>query len=110
MKFHALHGVYEEERKIERLFTVDLILDLDLSDSAYQEDLEATVNYRDIHEEVKKVMKVSQELIETLAENINKAIIERFPLVVSSEVKLCKTNPPIIADMHQVCFVLKTVR
>ncbi len=110
MKFHALHGVYEEERKIHRLFTVDLKLDLELPDSAYKEDLNSTVNYAEVHQVVKGVMNVSQELIETLSENINTAILNRFPQVSTSEVRLCKTNPPIIADMHQVCFVLKTER
>lgn len=110
MKFHALHGVYEIERRIERLFIVNLELTLKLDSSAYQENLMATVDYQAAFEAVKAVMSESCELIETLAYKINEAILNRFEIVSEVKVQLVKTNPPIVADMERVNFQLTCQR
>lgn len=110
MRFHALHGVYDIERRIERLFIVDIKLELNLSEEVYQDKLEGTVDYQSVHEVVKICMNQPRKLIETLAFNINQAILNRFELVNKAEVKVVKTNPPIIADMDAVEYTLVSVR
>lgn len=110
MNFHALHGVYEIERRIERLFIVHLELTLNLDSSAYQENLEATVDYQSAFETVKEVMSESCELIETLAFKINENILNRFGIVSEVKVQIIKMNPPIVADMEEVVFELTCER
>lgn len=110
MKFHALHGVYEIERRIERLFIVNLELTLKLDSSAYQENLMATVDYQSAFEAVKEVMSESCELIETLAYKINEEILNRFEIVSEVKAQVVKTNPPILADMEEVTFELTCER
>jgi 7,8-dihydroneopterin aldolase/epimerase/oxygenase len=110
MNFHALHGVYEIERRIERLFIVDLELTLNLDPKAYSDDLSATLDYQAAYESVQAVMKESCELIETLAHRINEKILNSFEIVSEAKVSLVKTNPPIIADMENVTFELTSVR
>lgn len=106
MKFHALHGVYEIERRIERLFIVNLDLTLKLDSSAYQENIMATVDYQAAYEAVKEVISESCELIEALAYKINEVILKRFEIVSEVKVQVVKTNPPIVADMEEVVFEL----
>lgn len=110
MNFHALHGVYEIERRIERLFIVHLELTLNLDSYAYQENLEATVDYQSAFETVKEVMSESCELIETLAFKINENILNRFGIVSEVKVQIIKMNPPIVADMEEVVFELTCER
>jgi dihydroneopterin aldolase len=110
MNFHALHGVYEIERRIERLFIVDLELTLNLDLKAYSDDLSATVDYQAAYESVQDVMKESCELIETLAYRISEKILNSFEIISEVKVSLVKTNPPIIADMENVTFELTAVR
>ena len=110
MNFHALHGVYEIERRIERLFIVHLELTLNIDSSAYQENLEATVDYQSAFETVKEVMSESCELIEALAFKINENILNRFGIVSEVKVQIIKTNPPIVADMEEVVFELTCER
>jgi dihydroneopterin aldolase len=110
MKFHALHGVYPIEKKIHRLFVVDLTLDLELKEGAYQDDLNSTVDYQQIFDLTKLVLSESQDLIETIAAKVNSSVLNRFPEVFCSKVKICKTNPPIVGDIEQVCFILESCR
>ena len=77
--FFARHGVYLEERKLGQKFSVDVTIRTDLS-KVRDDDLDTTINYAQVYEVVRNLMTKGQpkRLIETLAENIAKDVLERY--------------------------------
>lgn len=95
MTFYGTHGVLPEENRLGQRFLIDLELGLDLQQAALEDRLDLSVNYADVYEMVKtEVEQTEVKLIETLAENISKQILQRFP-VTHVRVKVNKLNPPI---------------
>ncbi len=61
-------GVTEEERTVAQRILLDLILHLDLEPAAQTDDLEKTVDYRQLVEEVREIVaQGSYSLLEALA-------------------------------------------
>ena len=106
MQFHAFHGVYEQENKIGNTFLVDLKLGANLNKACQSDQLEDTVNYASVFDEVKSVMRKPCKLIEHLAENICREIKNTFPQIQTIEIKVTKINPPILGQLDSVSIVL----
>lgn len=96
MEFYARHGYYEEERIIGNKYRVDLILDLDFSEAAKDDNLDGTVNYEKVYEIVAEVMSINAKLLEHLAGKIISKLKNTFPQINEVEVKVSKYNPPIM--------------
>ena len=56
MKFYGYHGVFPEEQKLGQRFNVDVMLTLDLSKAGLSDDLDATVNYKEVYDAVKEIV------------------------------------------------------
>lgn len=70
------HGVFDYERAQGQMFIVDLVVDLDTAAAADADDLEATVHYGVLAEEVVGVVTgEAVDLIETLAERIATVVL-----------------------------------
>jgi 7,8-dihydroneopterin aldolase/epimerase/oxygenase len=106
MQFYAFHGVYEQEKKIGNTYFVDLKLGLDLSKACESDQLEYTVNYASVFDEVKSTMGKPCKLIEHLAENICTKLRSTFPQIQTIEIKLTKSNPPITGQLDSVSVIL----
>lgn len=95
MAFLGRHGVSPAERETGQRFLVDVTLYLDLSPSGSTDDLERTVNYLDVHEVVGEIVcGRSFRLLETLAETVAAALLERFP-VSEVRVRIRKPGAPL---------------
>ncbi|MFC4777243.1 dihydroneopterin aldolase [Paenibacillus sp. GCM10023252] len=95
MSFFGYHGVYPEENKLGQRYMVDIILKLDLEQAARTDDLEATINYADIHAFTKKIVEGKPfKLIEALCGNIASRVLENYTMVHEVTVKVTKPNPP----------------
>ena len=71
MVFQGRHGVGEEERAQPQPFEVDVELHLDLRDAGASDELEQTVDYRQVFEIARSVIEgPSRQLIEALGEAI----------------------------------------
>ncbi|MBU2599827.1 dihydroneopterin aldolase [bacterium] len=82
MAFFGAHGVYEEERKLGQKIVVDLDLNLDLKKAGQSDDLAFTINYQEVYKLIKKICEEkSFSLIEALAEEIAKEILQNFNLL-----------------------------
>jgi len=69
MQFYAFHGYYKEEQKMGNQFVLDVEVTLDNFDQA-TDQIQDTVNYEKIYQICKEEMKITQQLIETVAFNI----------------------------------------
>ena len=79
MEFYGYHGVFEGEKELGQRFEVDVELYLDLKPAGSTDDLELTVNYGDVYTVIKQKAEEEEfNLIETLAEEIAKVVLEKF--------------------------------
>lgn len=96
MTFKACHGVLAEEKTQAQPFKVDLDMYLDLHQAGKSDNLNDTVSYAEVFEQVKRIVEnESYDLIEALAENIAASLLLRFPL---KGVKLTVFKPEAPVD------------
>ena len=93
MVFHGRHGTLPAERELGQPFVVDLELRLDLRPAGLSDRLEETVDYGEVHREVKEIVEGTPvNLTETVAERIAAAILEGHPSVEAVRVKVAKPH------------------
>jgi dihydroneopterin aldolase len=95
LEFHAYHGVYPHERSSGNKFEVDIKVETDFQDTAFQDDLSGTINYEDLYSLVKSEMEKPSKLLETVGHAIAERILQSFNSAIDVEVKISKFNPPI---------------
>ena len=94
MKFHAFHGVMEEERIIGGTFLADISYDLE-TDAVETDNIEDTISYAEVFDIVKAEMQKPSNLIEHVAGRIMKVVKSKFPQMDNTTVKISKLNPPV---------------
>lgn len=96
MEFYGYHGCLPAERQTGQTFLVDAKLYLDLRDAGISDDLSATVNYAEVFATIRSIVEGEPvNLIETVAERIAAAVIEKYPPVSMIEVTVHKPSAPI---------------
>lgn len=104
------HGVFEHERLEGQLFRADVVLHLDTRPAAAGDDLEDTVSYAVVAEDVVAVLAGSPaDLIETVAERVA-AVALRHPAVVAVDVAVHKPQAPIVVPFDDVEVVVRRDR
>ncbi|MFE4464404.1 2-amino-4-hydroxy-6-hydroxymethyldihydropteridine diphosphokinase [Oerskovia sp. NPDC056781] len=104
------HGVFEHERIEGQLFRADVVLHLDTRPAAAGDDLEDTVSYAVVAEDVVAVLAGSPaDLIETVAERVA-AVALRHPAVVAVDVAVHKPQAPIAVPFDDVEVVVRRDR
>lgn len=91
-RFHAFHGLYEDEHKLGNWFTVSIDVAFDLETPA---DLNQSVDYSSIFEIAKNILSKREDLLEVLADRINKKIILDFPYINKVTTSITKEKLPI---------------
>ena len=100
--FFGHHGVSRAEREAGTLLELDLELDLDLEPAAASDQVQDTVNYMDVHEEVLAVVRDDRfNLLESLAATIADRLLARFD-VRRVTVRIRKTNLPLSGGRIEV--------
>jgi dihydroneopterin aldolase len=96
LAFYAHHGVLEAEAQLGQRFKVDVRLRLIDGLKFAADNPECTVNYVDVYAAVKDAFLGKRyHLIESAAEAIAIAILERFKKVVEVRVKVKKPAVPV---------------
>lgn len=98
MRFHARHGVMEQERLTGGDFLVSLSACYPLGRAVESDDVEDTLNYAQVYEIVKREMEKPSKLIEHVAGRIGKSLMASMPAITELTVKVTKVNPPMGAD------------
>jgi dihydroneopterin aldolase len=106
MRFHASHGVTEEERLIGGTFLADISYTID-TDAVETDCIEDTIDYAEIYDLIKKEMMKSSKLIEHVAGRIMKAVKNKFPQISEITVKISKLNPPVNGETGRVTVTIK---
>ncbi|HAG42200.1 MAG TPA: dihydroneopterin aldolase, partial [Clostridium sp.] len=95
LEIFANHGYFQEEKKLGQKFILSFELDLDLSGAGEEDNLDKTVHYGILCEEIEKEFtKTSYDLIEKAAEEIVNFILLKYEAVDKVKLKLKKPWAP----------------
>jgi len=110
IEVHAHHGVFQHEREDGQVFLIDLGLRVDTRAAAGHDDLDRTVDYGGLVEDVvAAVANDPVDLIETLAQRVADVCLSR-DLVSSVAVTVHKPNAPIRATFADVALTINRSR
>src|SRR5690348_1662802 len=103
---HGHHGVFPEERRDGQEFVIDLTLDVDTRGAAASDDLQQTVDYGSLVDEVRTAVENDPvDLIETLAQRIADVCLSR-ERVRGVQVTVHKPHAPIQATFDDVALTI----
>ncbi len=81
LKVDCVIGVWEWERRLRQVVTIDLDMGFDISAAAASDALEDTLSYKEVSKRVAAFARASEfTLVETLAERIAGLLLSEFPL------------------------------
>ena len=110
MNFYGYHGVYDFEKEQGANFEIDLELFTSLTKSSKSDNIEDTINYEDVYEQVKKAFgSKSYFLLEKLADSISKSIFEEHK-IDKLIIRVRKINAPLDGNLDSVEIELKRKR
>lgn len=102
----AHHGVFEHERRDGQPFVIDVTVRLPLGVAAQSDDLENTVHYGELAEQiVAAVERDPVDLIETVAERVARVALG-FPATREVEVTVHKPEAPISVPFDDVSVMI----
>ncbi len=107
-RFHAFHGVLEQEREVGNEFSLDLEVSLPLSGSLpvsshVSDNIDSTISYASLYERVKEEMLRPHDLLEHLAAVIVDRIADEWPQIAGIDIRICKLAPPIAGSDCSAC-------
>lgn len=110
LEVHGFHGVYPEERERGQLFVVDLEVDLRAGSAADTDNLEHTLDYSVLVDQVAtRVAGDPVDLIETLAHEIL-GIVLGFPEAARARVSVHKPQAPLPFPVTDVSITVEGSR
>ena len=105
------HGVLDSERRQGQPFALDVALHLDTRAAAAGDDLGATVDYGALAEHLVTLLTGEPvQLVETLADRVATACLERSALVQAVDVVVHKPQAPIPALFDDVELAVRRTR
>jgi 7,8-dihydroneopterin aldolase/epimerase/oxygenase len=103
LALHAYHGVMQHEAKVGQTFTLDLMLDIDLTEASRSDKLAHTVGYDEVVAIATRAFCARRyRLVEAAAGAVAEALLSRFPLIASVRVTVHKPHAPIAATFADV--------
>lgn len=101
LKIYAFHGVLPQENKIGAEYTLNLRLKTDFSHASQTDELNATINYADVYQDVKEEMSIPSQLLEHVIRRIAERLFRDFPTISEIRIALFKQNPPMGAETRE---------
>jgi 7,8-dihydroneopterin aldolase/epimerase/oxygenase len=110
LRAHARHGVYAIERERGQVFRVDAVLELDTAPAAAADDLQLTVNYAELAQELHRVLTGEPvALLETLAQRLVDACLAHR-LVDAAEITVHKPQADLGVPFDDVVVTIRRAR
>ena len=110
MNFYGYHGIYDFEKEQGTNFEIDLELFTPLTKSSKSDNIEDTINYEDVYEQVKKAFgSKSYFLLEKLADSISRSIFEEYK-IDKLIIRVRKINAPLNGELDSVEIEIKRKR
>lgn len=110
IRFHANHGVLEQERLTGGDFTVSLRAGYNIETAMRSDRVEDTLNYAALYEIIKREMLKPSRLIENVAYRIAESIFAELPGVESLDITVTKQNPPMGGSMDGASVELHLIK
>ncbi len=98
LRFHAFHGVMEQERTVGNDYEVSLRIKYNTAKAMVSDEVEDTVNYAEVSALVAQEMRIPGKLLEHVAGRIGERLFQNFPQIEELELHIIKVNPPMGAD------------
>lgn len=95
MRFHAFHGMLEQETKVGNEFEADVAVTLPDTGAADDDSLDNSLCYAALYEVVEQEMRRTSLTLEHLVACIGRSILCRWPEVAAIDVSVTKLAPPI---------------
>ena len=93
--FYGYHGTNAHETELGQRFFMDVEMFLNLGEAIAADDLDRTVNYKAVFEDVRKIAENKRyRLVESLGESIARTILERYP-VDRAVIRIRKPSVPL---------------
>jgi len=110
IKFHGFHGLTKLERQIGVRLSVDVDLALELEHSGRNDDVDATLDYRRVHEAVVELGRgKSHKLLESFGVALLDRLFEEFP-ADSITIRVRKETPVLDGIVDSVGVELTRAR
>jgi 7,8-dihydroneopterin aldolase/epimerase/oxygenase len=94
--FFAYHGALREENNMGQRFYIDATLEVEPSKPLHYDDLDHVVDYGNVFEKIESIVsKTRFVLIESLAQNIARQLLDTFSLIKQAHVTVRKPSAPI---------------
>ncbi|MEO5322704.1 dihydroneopterin aldolase [Mesorhizobium sp. CC13] len=101
--FFARHGVLDEEETLGQRFYVDAELTVDPDRPLDEDSMQSTVDYGIAFEVIEKIVTGQRRfLIEALAQEVGKALCDRFSQIRKAEITVRKPNAPVRGVLDHV--------
>lgn len=111
LMLHAYHGVMPHEAKVGQTFSIDLVLEMDLSAAARSDKVTDTVSYDKVVASASNAfLRQRFRLIEAAGGSVADAVLADFPPVRSVTVTIHKPHAPIAATFTDVGVILTRTR
>ncbi len=111
MVFEGRHGVTDEERREPQPIQVDVDVEVDLAAAGSSDDIDQTVDYRDVFEICRVVVEErSYHLLEGIAEALAAEVLDRFPAVEAVTVRPRKPGVPLAGAVEHAGVEIKRGR
>ena len=111
LMLHAYHGVMPHEAKVGQTFSLDIVLEIDLSAAARSDKVTDTVSYDKVVTCASKAfVRQRFRLIEAAGGSVADAVLAEFPRVRSVTVTIHKSHAPIAASFSDVGVILTRTR
>jgi dihydroneopterin aldolase len=102
IRVFSYHGCLKEETKIGSDYRVDLMVKVNLQESAVSDKLKDTVDYVFLNRIVIEEMSKPSHLLETVAKRILNRVLREDDSVKKATISVSKLNPPIGGDVESV--------
>jgi 7,8-dihydroneopterin aldolase/epimerase/oxygenase len=110
LRAHGRHGVYDFERERGQMFRVDAVLELDTRPAAADDDLDRTVNYAELAQQLYAVLSGEPvSLLETLAQRLADVCLANA-LVEAVEITVHKPQAELGVPFDDVTVTIRRSR
>lgn len=111
LQVYAHHGVAQEEKQMGQMFTVSLELGLDLAQACRTDDLDETVSYAQVCDEVQSVLQQKKcNLIEAAAGMVTDHLFGTFPRIERIKIRLEKPWAPMAHHLRYAAVEIERTR
>ena len=111
VEIYGCHGVAPEEKVNKQPFVIDVEMEVDLKKPCVSDNIEDTVSYSDVNKLITRIVQnTSFDLVERLAGELCRAILQNYDKVL--KVKLCvkKPNAPMKGNFKWVGVEIERTR